>query len=294
MRVHPQCIECITGVRLRELRESLNGEKSIEAQVKVLGKIYRVFSSENELTRIASIIFTWVTENYPEVVERYREIKKRSIDRAKKNIVFLEKYLARFSGYDEYRLALKISIAGNILDTGVYMHKPLEDIGLEYVLSTPLSIDHSVETYNYFRGGGRRIIWLFDNAGESIYDTLLIRLLKKYGNEVIGIVKKDPGFQNDLAWSDALYSGINHVVDKLLSSGTNYSSIHLDKVSPEVLDVIREADIVVSKGMAHYEYLSEIDLGKPVFYLLIPKCKTIASSLGVEEKSFVALFKQFS
>lgn len=37
---------------------------------------------------------------------------------------------------------------------------------------------------------------------------------------------------------------------------------------------------MVAKGMAHYEYLSTINLGIPVAHLLVAKCRPVASKLG--------------
>ena len=43
---------------------------------------------------------------------------------------------------------------------------------------------------------------------------------------------------------------------------------------------LREADLVIAKGMANYEALSETDIG-PVAYLLRTKCDPVADSLGL-------------
>ena len=129
---------------------------------------------------------------------------------------------------------------------------------------------------------------MFDNAGEAVLDIPLIKILRSMGNKVIGIAKEDPGFQNDLTISDALEAGLDKYVDELLSTGYPGSSIHWDKISNEAKTKIKEADIVVAKGMAHWEYIIEIDLGKPVYHLLVPKCSVIAETLGTRRGTLVA------
>ncbi len=295
MRRGPECVSCILSVRMREITRFIGDpERAVEAQIELLSVAAEAFRAEEELTRIASRIYMWLVESYPEVAEGMRRLRARSIEAAWRQLPALKGFLERFSGYEKYRLAARISIAGNILDTGVAGHRPGETISLDQVLATPLAIDDTVETYHLLSRGGKTIVWLFDNAGEAVYDTLFIEVIRGMGNRVIGVAKQDPGFQNDLTYRDAVEHGVASALDELLSTGYPGSSIHLDSVDPGVLDTIRSADLVVAKGMAHYEYLSTISverLGAPVLHMLIPKCLRVAESLGVEKGVFVHLLR---
>ncbi len=292
MKPSRECIRCIASIRLGEVIESIRDvERSLHIQIMLLERIAEEFKREDELTIIASNIFKWLTEVAPEIIDYYRKVKKDSIDRALKNIHLFREHLGKLKGLERFRFAVKTSIAGNLLDTGVHGHTPPSSIGLDYVVKSRLVIDHTPMLYKELVNGGKRVVWLFDNAGEAVYDTILIDLIRSYGNEVIGIAKGEPGFQNDLTVTDALYAGIDEHLDKLVSTGCSCSSIHLDMVSREVINAINNSDLVISKGMANYEYLSEIDIGKPIAFLLIPKCRVVASTLGVERNSFVAYYR---
>jgi len=292
LKVKPQCIKCIVNVRLREVVEAVSDpDKSIEIQVELLRKAYQVFREYNELTIIATHIFNWLIEQAPEIIDYYKSIKRESIRRAWDSIRVFREYMEMLKGYERFRFAVKTSIAGNILDTGVYGLETPREVPIEQVVSTPLAIDHTRKVYEFLVSGGKTILWLFDNAGESVYDTLLINEIRKTGNTVIGVVKEDPGFQNDLTISDAIDAGIREYVDRLVSTGYNGSSIHLDKVSNEFKQLLKETDLVIAKGMAHYEYISEIKLDKPIAFLLIPKCEPIAESLNTRKNYYVALYK---
>lgn len=292
MRPRRECIRCITSVRLGEVINTISDEeRSLEIQLKLLEKIRGEFMGNNELTIIASNIFEWLISEAPEIIDYYRGVRRRAIDKALENIGVFREYAGRLEGYERFRFAVKVSIAGNILDMGVHGHTPPENIGLEYVLNTPLAIDDTYKLYRFVREGGRRITWLFDNAGESIYDTVMIDLLRSYDNTVIGIVKNDPGFQNDLTISDVEYAGLDKHLDDIIPMGAGRSTIHLDKVSRRVIDAVKSSNLVVSKGMANYEYLSGIDLGRPIAFLLVPKCRPVADSLGVEKNVFVAYLR---
>ena len=55
----------------------------------------------------------------------------------------------------------------------------------------------------------------------------------------------------------------------------------------EFQKVYREADVIIAKGQANYESLSEEN--KNIYFLLMTKCKVIADDIGVKEKSLVCM-----
>ncbi len=292
MKAKPLCIQCIVNVRFKEIMRSIDDDdRSIKLQIELLRKAYTTFIEELELTKAATKIFKWLIEASPEVKQYYARVKRDAIISAKKIIDEYKEFLRGFSGYDQFRIATKISIAGNLLDTGVHGYEPPKEISIEYIMSTPLTIDHTRRVYEILSRGGKNILWLFDNAGEAVLDTILIDLLREYGNRVIGVAKEDPGFQNDLTISDAEYAGLGEHVDRIVSTGCSEASIHLESVSEEFKQVVRESDIVVAKGMAHFEYISTIDLGRPVLFLLVPKCQTLSEVLKVPRGTYVALYR---
>lgn len=291
MKVYPECIKCIVDVRLKDLL-SLNIDSNIliKNMIDLLLIAKEEFEANNELTIIASRTFRRLQRNVPEIIDYYITVRRRSIDRALKALNKVWEFVEQSSGYKKFQLATKISIAGNILDEGVSGLRPPDKIDVEHILSTEFSIDHTEKIYGVIKRGKLSILWLFDNAGEAIYDLPLISILRKLGNKVIGVAKEDPGFQNDLTISDAYYAGIDKYVDKLLSTGYSGASIHLEEVSEEFRQQLSNIDLVIAKGMAHYEYLSTVDLGKPIIYLLIPKCIVLAKLLNVKQGSLVALY----
>ncbi len=288
--LRPECISCILTVRLRELRTCVReSSRAYELSVRFLERAWRVFKDVREATRCATELYRIVLELCPGVVDYYRDVKRRSIDYALKYYDAYKSLLDGLDGYDLFRIAVKIAISGNLLDTGVAEYKPPEAIGLEEILSTPIAIDHTRKLYNQLSSGGYRILYLLDNAGESVLDTILASVLRSYGNRVVGVVKSDPGFQNDVTASDAEYAGLHKYFDRVMETGSSSASIHLDLVSREFLNELDTADIIISKGMAHYEYLTDIEeeIGKQVYYLLVPKCNVIAGCLGVSRYKYI-------
>lgn len=66
-----------------------------------------------------------------------------------------------------------------------------------------------------------------------------------------------------------------------------YLGTILPKTSTEFQWIFQEADVVIAKGQANYESLS--DERKDIYFLLMTKCKVIAENIGVKEKALVCL-----
>ncbi len=292
MRLRPLCVQCIIDSRFREIRGTSAGDDAkIRASIELLRIGFEEFKRGGELTVLATRIYHRLIDFFPAIIEYYKRVKRESIEEAFKYLPVIEKYLEKMSGFEKFVAATKISIVGNYLDTGVMELNPPSVKEILNYIDKPLAIDHTRKFYELINSGGKKIIWLFDNAGEAVLDIPLIKILRNMGNKVIGIAKEDPGFQNDLTISDALEAGLDKYVDELISTDYPGSSIHWDKISKKAKTKIREADLIVAKGMAHWEYIIEIDLGKPIYHLLVPKCSVIAETIGVPRGTLVALMR---
>ncbi|MCX8199438.1 MAG: ARMT1-like domain-containing protein [Sulfolobales archaeon] len=291
MKYDALCIQCILQVRLREINSALsNGDRAIELSLKIVEYALKLFKEGCELTHIAGNTYSLLAKASPEVVNYYRVAKRNSIAYSWSVIKDLDKYIKDLKDLELFKALIKISIAGNAIDMGVFGHE-FHGISLENAILRELAIDHTVDFYNYVKAGGKKILWLFDNAGEAVFDLPLIDELRRLGNRVVGLVKEEPGFQNDLSINDLNGSGVVEHLDEVLSTGYSGSTIYLNEISSEAKRALNESNIVVAKGMSHYEYLIDVDLGKPVLHLLIPKCEVIARTVGVPKGSFVALLR---
>jgi len=149
-------------------------------------------------------------------------------------------------------------------------------------------VDDTEEIYRALRRA-RAVAYLLDNCGESILDKLLIAELRSWGLKVYAVVKGG-AYQNDVTVSDALRVGLDEVAE-LVSTESDFSSLIPGTYSERVEEALRESDLVVAKGMAHYETLSELELDRPVAFLLRAKCEPVARSLGVGVGKNVALLR---
>lgn len=212
------------------------------------------------------------------IKDPYRKIKEKCTRQALSLYPELKKLIN--SSEDRLMMAIRISIAGNIIDFGANF-----DFDLKKDVGTILSQDFSINHYREFCEAldkARKILYLADNAGETVFDRFLIEEINK---PVIYVVRAHP-IINDATREDALLAGIDKVAE-IVSSGCDAPGNILKFCSDEFLKIYRSADLIISKGQGNYEGLSDED--RPIFFLLKTKCHVIARDIGIDEGSIVLM-----
>jgi uncharacterized protein with ATP-grasp and redox domains len=126
----------------------------------------------------------------------------------------------------------------------------------------------------------KHVIYLFDNCGESQLDKLLIREIKKNGTKVTGIVRGEP-ILNDVAMSDALRIGLDKELDAIYTTSEFRIGIDMKALDKRLQKEIASADLMIAKGMANFESLSDQEVPIPLVYILRSKCPPVADALGI-------------
>lgn len=206
----------------------------------------------------------------------YRVVKERSTREALALYPRLQALLDQTD--DPLDVAVRLSIAGNIIDFGPVREYELRDV-VERVLVQPFAIDDRAA----FREALTRVdqvLYLADNAGETVFDRLLIEVLDV---PVVYAVKGGPVL-NDATAEDARAAGIDRLAT-VVSTGSDAPGTILGLCSAEFRRLYDEARLVIAKGQANYETLSAE--GPKVFFLLQAKCSIIARDVGVPVGSIV-------
>lgn len=128
-----------------------------------------------------------------------------------------------------------------------------------------------------------RVVYLSDNCGEIVFDKLVIQYLKSHGSHVTLAVKEAP-ILNDATMEDALFLGLDTIVDHLTTTGGGSNAeigINMDLIPEDLRQAIDNCTIIIAKGMANFESLSEMENLPPVAYMLAAKCRPVADELGV-------------
>ena len=91
---------------------------------------------------------------------------------------------------------------------------------------------------------------------------------------------------NDATMEDARAAGLDEIVE-VMDNGRDAPGTLLSWCSPEFQSEMQQADLIVAKGQAQYETLSEDPEPGRLFFLLKVKCPVIAGDLGRPLQSFV-------
>lgn len=212
------------------------------------------------------------------IEDPYKEAKKKCTDQALSLYPALKETVA--SSPDRLMTAVRVAIAGNVIDFGSNMAFDLDE-DVQSILAQEFAIYHFQE-FQKSLAKAKRILFIADNAGECVFDRILIEEIRK---PVIYVVRAKP-IINDAMLEDALAAGIDDVAE-IISSGTDAPGNILPLCSAEFLQVYRDADFIISKGQGNYEGLSEET--RPIFFLLKAKCRVIAKHIGVEQGSIVLM-----
>ena len=92
---------------------------------------------------------------------------------------------------------------------------------------------------------------------------------------------------NDATMADALAAGLDQVAE-LIDNGSDAPGTILPLCSPDFQRRFSEAELIIAKGQANYETLSESD--RPVFFLTQVKCPVIGRDLGKPVGSWVVQY----
>lgn len=200
------------------------------------------------------------------VAEPYREMLQRMVE----------------ASGDPLRTAILGAVAGNIMDFGsgtsiddpdmfssVYDDIVAQGLGLDDVRA----LEDEIEAHP-------GVVYIFDNCGEDLLDTVLIRLIRGMGKRVVGVVRGAP-ILNDVTERDARRVGLDREVDRLLTTGKFYVGLDWDDVPADLAEEIACCGLIIAKGMANYEATSGRDIPVPVAHILRSKCLPVARSLGV-------------
>ena len=82
--------------------------------------------------------------------------------------------------------------------------------------------------------------------------------------------------------------GMDKAADKLITTGAKAIGIRLDESPKWFIDLYNQADIILAKGMANWETMTETPAPCPTLYLFRTKCEPVANAVGAPEGESIA------
>ena len=277
MKLTPDCVPCLMNRVLFQARLLENGCES-----EAVGAALRAYAKEYAVGRNSAEVATEVHRSAYEVMGADPYIKiKLDADR------IAEEYLDQVMGYvdsaeDRFSAAVRVAVIGNIMDFGVSLSSPEEFRAVfKKLLDQGIGSDDTARMKELLTDS-KSVLYFFDNCGESQFDKLLIREIQRMGVRVVGVVRGER-ILNDVTMEDAERIGLDKILDRTVSTGTFAVGAVLSKAKDDLKEELDRADMMICKGMANYESLSDQDAGMPKVFILRTKCGPVARSLGVPE-----------
>ena len=270
MKTYLDCLPCFLNQALRAARIATDDEKKIKTVLDEVGMMLKNISLNTSPPESAGLIYHKVKEITGNV-DPYNKIKKESTQQALSLYPYLKDRLKKSK--DRLLMAIRIAIAGNIIDFGANWNFDIENETYKV-----LEMNFAVCDYNRFKNKldkAPNVLYIGDNAGECVFDRILIEEIKK---PVTYVVREVP-IINDATYEDAVQAGIDGVAT-ILSSGTDAPGTILETCSQEFKEVYKNSEFVISKGQGNYESLSKER--RPIFFLLKTKCNIVAGDIGVD------------
>jgi len=279
MRTYFDCIPCFVRQALDSVRLITDDEQIQEQVMREVLRLASRMDLRQSPPAMAQKIHRMIRK-LTGVQDPYLQMKNRFNKMALEMYPELRESIANSA--DPFETAVRLAIAGNIVDLGV--KTGLAESEIEKTIAQSLTDPLDKEALKEFRNATNRakdILYLGDNAGEIVFDHLLIEQLPT--ENITFVVKADPVI-NDATIEDAQIVGLTDIVS-VIDNGSDAPGTILENCSQDFCRRFNEADLVIAKGQGNYETLS--DVNKDIFFILRAKCPVIARHLGCEIGSMI-------
>ncbi len=218
------------------------------------------------------------------VADPYRAVKDRFNRMAMDMLPELTAFV--LSSDDPLHAALRLAIAGNVIDLGVDGGFTEADArrAIEATMHEPFHGD--VEAFRAAVAAAERILYIADNAGEIVFDRLLIEHLPI---ERVTLAVRGGPILNDATREDAEAAGLSGLVE-VIDNGSDAPGTVLGDCSADFRRRFDEADLVLAKGQGNFETLS--DSRANIVFLLKAKCPVIADHVGLAVGTHIAICRR--
>ncbi len=279
MKTYLDCLPCFCRQALEAVR-FVTDDESVQEQVlrRVLEESSRMDlqMTPPEMGRFIHRLIRDLTGN----TDPYQEIKTQFNRSALELYRQLEEKVRVAS--NPLEAAVRLAIAGNIIDFAAMPGLKNSQVqnAVDEALRTPL-VGDGLEVFEQAIEESRQILYLGDNAGEIVFDRLLVEQLPL--EKLTYVVKAEP-IINDATMEDARATRLTEIVEVIDNGGDAPGTI-LGECSEDFQRRFETADMIIAKGQGNFETLS--DAPGNIFFLLMAKCPMIAKEIGCEVGNLV-------
>ena len=281
MKIQNECIPCLLK---RVIFETDYSTKDSEVKKKVIKNACEVLSKVYDPDECSAVVATKVHKIVYETLgddDPYKDLKNQSNHVAQSLVPRVEELIKNSN--DSLKTSIICSVVGNTMDFGIEggsSHPGMLNEIFEKTVADGLGYDDTGKLKELLKKS-RRVVFFADNCGEIVFDKILCRELKKFNQDLfLTLVVRGEPIISDATIEDAEDLQFDEVVDEILTTGCFAIGVDFNKLPSELEKSLKQADLIICKGMANYEAFSETSY-RPIAYLLRTKCTAIANSMDL-------------
>jgi damage-control phosphatase, subfamily I len=274
MKARPDCIACMFA-------QALNTAREVTADERIHGAVLQRLAERVARLDLANTPAFVSQEVYRVVAEVTGEADPFARHKRDSNALAL-RILPRVraavqTAEDPLAAAVHLAATGNSIDAGI-AHNAGADVEDEILRM----LDHpfgrfDLDAFRSELGPGKQLLYLGDNAGEIVFDTVLVDLIRATGTAVTYSVKSGP-IINDATRADAATAGMDDRAT-VIETGSDDIGVNFARVSETFRSAFGNADVILAKGHGNFETCN--DRPENLYFLLKAKCRLVAAELGV-------------
>jgi uncharacterized protein with ATP-grasp and redox domains len=270
MNTTPECLPCLFRQALLTARQITDDPQAQLAAVQVAARQFDHITLDRTPPENARLISDALDAHFGST-DPFREARFHYNQTALQAYDTLHDHV--HGAADPLAAAVRVAAVGNIMDLAVFEAVDVSE-AITQAQTMPLAID-DIDAFRADITAAGTVLVLGDNAGEIVFDLPLVEILP--ARQIYYAVKSGPA-ANDVTLEDALQVGMDRFAT-VIGTGANYMGCPLDRCSVEFRAIFDAADVIIAKGQANFETLS--DTPANLYFVVRAKCQTAAAALGV-------------
>jgi uncharacterized protein with ATP-grasp and redox domains len=276
MNISPDCIPCIIN---NYIKLTADGNLSEELKEKNLREFLSYLSTVNYHQSPAVL--------GREIHRMIRKMLKNDDPYAEIKQEYNRMILSMYSEFENmikksknpFNTALKLAIAGNVIDFGCQHQLDIMNT-VQKVMNSEIRNGHMKNLEAEIKNANQ-ILYIGDNCGEIVFDKLFVQTMN---HPNIYFAVRGGAVINDATKDDAKMVGIDDCA-KVITTGDDSPGAVWERCSEEFETIFKQSDVVIAKGQGNLEGL--LDVKRNIYFLLVVKCNFVASIVGASIGEFV-------
>ena len=283
MKMNEKCLPCLINqvVKVANITKATHKEELYQKVFQYLSHIDFTKSNPEIIGMTFEILKQHIHNDdpYKDIRYHYNHLMLDHLDKLKHMIQ---------QSSNPFEEAIKYATLGNIID-----FNPMHRIDMNEIMTSfgnIHQIDLTINDCHQLKDdiiNAKVLLYLGDNCGEICLDKIFIEHIKKLNPHIkIYFGVRGTAVVNDSIEEDAYDVKMDEYAI-IISNGDQSLGTVLSRTSQEFQNVYHQADVIISKGQANYESLSEEK--ENIYFLLMVKCEVISQYIDVPIQSMICM-----